>query len=124
MQKIVVVEDDQPIREMYVMKLRSQGFDVDSAEDGKSGLTVIEKFKPDLILLDIRMPVMNGDEMLEKLRATQWGSNIRVVILTNLSKDEAPQKLRLLSVDRYAIKAHYTPGQVVDIVREILGQAN
>jgi DNA-binding NarL/FixJ family response regulator len=64
---------------------------------------------------------MSGDLMLEKLRATDWGSSIRVIILTNLTKDEAPQKLRFLNIDRYVIKAHYSPEQVLDIVNEVLG---
>ena len=120
MQSIIVIEDDRPIRDMYVMKLRAEGFEVESADDGKDGLAITERIKPDIILLDLRMPIMNGDEMLEKLRQTDWGSKIRVVILTNLSKDEAPQKLRLLNVDRYIVKAHYTPAQVVEIVHEVL----
>ncbi len=66
------------------------------------------------------MPVMNGDEMLEKLRQTDWGSKIRVIILTNISRDEAPKNLGLLNVDRYIVKAHHTPQQVLDIINEIL----
>jgi DNA-binding NarL/FixJ family response regulator len=59
---------------------------------------------------------MSGDVMLEKLRAKSWGSNMRVIVLTNISKDEAPSKLRLLGVDRYIIKAHYTPSQIIEMV--------
>jgi DNA-binding response OmpR family regulator len=81
-----------------------------------------ETFQPDLILLDVRMPYMNGDEMLEHVRSTEWGSRPRVIILTNISKDEAPMKLRFLNVDRYIVKAHYTPQQVVDVVREVLDE--
>ena len=83
-------------------------------------MKLIEEFSPNLILLDIRMPEMNGDEMLLKLREQDWGADIRVIILTNLSKDEAPSMLRFLGVDRYIVKAHYTPKQIVDIVHEIL----
>lgn len=66
------------------------------------------------------MPVLSGDEMLAKLRAAEWGSPIKVMMLTNLSRDEAPSTLRYLNVDRYVVKAHHTPAQVVDIVREVL----
>lgn len=118
---ILVVEDDRAIRELYGIKLRLEGFAVSEAEDGEVGLAMAHKIKPDLILLDLLMPQVSGEEMLTKLRSTEWGSGIRVIILTNLSKDEAPSSLRILSVDRYVVKAHYTPQQVVEIVREVLG---
>jgi DNA-binding response OmpR family regulator len=84
------------------------------------GLEITEAFRPDVILLDLKMPIMNGDEMLERLRETEWGANTRVMVLTNISKDEAPGTLRFLNVDRYIVKAHHTPGQIVDMVREVL----
>lgn len=118
--KICVIEDEAAIASMYEFKLQQHGFEVRIAHDGESGLALLQSFKPDLALVDIRMPVMSGDEMLEKLRTTDWGSNIRVIILTNISRDEAPQKLRFLNVDRYIVKAHHTPQQVLDVVREVL----
>lgn len=118
--KIAVIEDEAPIRELYRAKLELSGYEVQTARDGREGLRLIASFQPDLILLDIRMPEMNGDEMLQRLRETEWGANVRVVILTNLSKDEAPSILRFLSVDRYVVKAHHTPQQVADIVGEVM----
>lgn len=118
--KICIVEDDKTIAAMYQFKLEHTGYDVRVAYDGREGLTLIKDFAPKIVLLDLRMPVMNGDEMLEKLRATAWGGDVRVIILTNISKAEAPPKLRFLNVDRYIIKAHYTPAQVVHIVDEVL----
>lgn len=123
-QTLVVVEDDKPIRDMYTWKLKAEGFKVFSAENGQAGISIIEEVLPDLILLDIRMPVMSGDDMLEKLRGTDWGSSIRVIILTNLSKDEAPHKLRFLNVDRYIVKAHSTPAQVLSTINDVLGIKN
>lgn len=120
--KILIVEDEPAISNMYVMKLQGQGYEVRSVQDGEKGLEIARSFLPDLILLDILLPNMDGDEMLEKLRATKWGASIRVIVLTNLSKDEAPAKLRLLHVDRYIVKAHYTPTQVGEIVREVLSK--
>jgi two-component system, response regulator len=118
--KICIIEDDPAIQLMYRMKLEHEGYNVRLASNGKDGLKIVKSFNPELILLDLRMPTMDGSEMLEKLRSTTWGSNTRVVILTNISKGEAPQNLRFLNVDRYIVKAHYTPTQVVNIIREIL----
>jgi DNA-binding response OmpR family regulator len=119
--KILIVEDDPPIRELYEFKLKLEGFDIRSAADGAIGLAEAESFMPDLILLDLKMPVMTGEEMLEKLRSKSWGSHMRVIVLTNISRDEAPHRLRLLNVDRYVVKAHFTPQQIVDLIRNILG---
>lgn len=119
--KIAIIEDDLPIRVMYEMRFQKAGFIVKTASNGQEGLELVEHYMPDLVVLDLKMPIMNGEEMLERMRQTDWGAGIRVVILTNTSKDEAPMSLRVLRVDRYVVKAHYTPTQVVDIVQEILG---
>jgi len=118
--KIAIIEDEHPIASMYCFKLENEGYLVSVAHNGEEGLVLVESFRPDLILLDIRMPVMSGDEMLKKLRSTDWGKNIRVVILTNISKDEAPADLRLFNIDRYIVKAHHTPKQIAEIIEEIL----
>lgn len=119
--KIAIIEDDYAIQQLYQYKLELEGFTVAVADNGEKGLELCEAFMPNLLLLDLRMPIMAGDEMLEKLRAEAWGANMRVIILTNISKDEAPGNLRFLTVDRYIVKAHHTPTQVVEIVREVLG---
>lgn len=120
--KIAVIEDDQPIREMYLMKLKHAGYDAKGSEDGEKGLVLVKEFKPDLILLDLRMPVMDGTEMLRRLRAEDWGKDMLVIVLTNVSADEAPMELRLLRIEKYIVKAHYTPKQVMDIVAETLAR--
>ena len=119
-QKIAVIEDEISICDMYRMKLAGAGYDVKVAHDGQDGLNLLEDFKPELILLDLKMPVMNGDEMLAKLRETDWGAEIRVIVLTNISRDEAPRTLQFLHIERYIVKAHHTPTQVLQIVSEIL----
>jgi DNA-binding response OmpR family regulator len=119
--RAVVVEDDMDIQFLYRLKLENEGFEVATANNGAEGLVLIEAFQPDIVLLDIMMPIMNGAEMLARMRAEHWGSDARVIVLTNISKDEAPQALRFLHVDRYVVKAHHTPAQVVNIVHEVLG---
>jgi len=119
--KIVVVEDDADLQFLYKYKLELEGFDVEVANNGIHGLEVIERVQPEIVLLDLLMPTMSGSEMLAHMRTKTWGSDIRVIVLTNISKDEAPPALRFLHVDRYIVKAHHTPAQVVDMVREVLG---
>ena len=118
--KIAVIEDDQPIAEMYRLKLSKAGYETAVASNGHEGYELVEKMRPNLILLDLRMPGMSGDEMLEKVREADWGSTIRVIVLTNISKDEAPMSLRMLGIDRYIVKAHHTPSEVVAIVSEVI----
>lgn len=121
MYKIAIIEDELPIQLMYKLKLEREGFEVATASNGFQGLEITKHFKPDLILLDLRMPGMGGDEMLARLRDTEWGASIRVVVLTNISKNEAPHALRFLNVDQYIVKAQYTPSQVVNVAKDVLG---
>jgi len=118
--KAVVVEDDNDVQFLYKHKLELEGFVVFTAGNGIEGLEIIERERPDIVLLDLLMPVMSGSEMLAHLRSKRWGSDVRVIILTNISKDEAPPALRFLHVDRYIVKAHHTPAQVVSVVREVI----
>lgn len=120
MPTIAIIEDEAAIAKLYKMKLELEGFAVEIAADGVEGLRLIEKSRPDIVLLDLRMPRMNGDEMLAKLRATSWGAGISVIILTNLSRQEAPASLRFLNVERYVVKANHTPAQIVEIIQEVL----
>ena len=119
--KIAIIEDEFAIQQMYSFKLESAGFTVKTADNGVSGFKLVEEFRPGLILLDLRMPGMSGDELLQKIRQEDWGADMRVVILTNISKNEAPHVLRFLNVDRYVVKAHHTPQQITEIVKEVLG---
>ena len=118
---ILIVEDEETIATMYKFKLEQQGFKVISAVNGKEGLDKARYEMPDLILLDLMMPEMNGDVMLARIRSQEWGSDMRVIVLTNISRDEAPASIRLLGIDRFIVKAHTTPAQISDIVKEVLG---
>lgn len=118
--KLAIIEDELPIAQMYKYKFELSGFDVRLAHNGKDGLALCKDYSPHIVLLDIRMPVMSGDEMLERMRATDWGALPHVVILTNISRSEAPRKLQFLNVERYIVKAHHTPQQIVDVVNDVL----
>lgn len=117
MPKIAIVEDDQAISQMYRFKFEAESYDVQTAENGRLGLELIESMKPDIILLDLMMPEMTGDVMLEKLRATPWGKEVKVIILTNMGEQEIPKKVRDLGVSAVVLKADMTPRQVADLVK-------
>ncbi|MEX0881555.1 MAG: response regulator [Candidatus Saccharimonadales bacterium] len=118
MAKVAIIEDDLAIAQMYRLKFEAEGFEVKIAENGKLGLQLCEDMKPDIVLLDLMMPEMNGDEMLERMRKTDWGKHIKVVILTNVGEQEAPEQLKGLNVSAFIVKADMTPKQVADLVKE------
>ena len=120
MPKIAIVEDDQAISQMYRIKFEAAGYEVETAENGKLGLALAEKMRPDIILLDLMMPEMNGDEMLVELRKQPWGKNIKVIILTNMGEQEVPQNIKDLGVSAFILKADMTPRQVADLVKKRL----
>lgn len=120
MSKIAIIEDDPVISQMYRMKFESEGFEVQLASDGQKGVELVENFRPDIILLDLNMPIMNGIDALRAIRDTSEGRNIPVIILTNLGEEEAPSDLKLLNVHSYIVKANLTPRQVVSRVKEAL----
>lgn len=124
MTKIAIIEDEAAIRRMYALKLKFSDFEICEAADGEQGLEVIKKEKPDLILLDLRMPRMSGDEMLRELRSHEWGEKIPVIILTNISKDEAPRTLWHLGISDFIIKANSTPQKVVESVERVLAEVD
>ena len=118
--KVAIIEDDQAISQMYRFKFEAEGFEVETAENGKLGLELAEKMQPDIILLDLMMPEMTGDQMLEKMRATEWGKDIKVVILTNMGEQEIPEKALKLNVSAVILKANMTPRQVFELVNKLL----
>lgn len=120
MPKIAIIEDDQAISQMYRFKFEGEGYGVETAENGKLGLKLVESMKPDIILLDLMMPEMTGDEMLEQLRKTPWGKKVKVIILTNMGEQEIPAKVRQLGVSGVILKADMTPRQVADVVKKHL----
>ncbi len=120
MTKIAIVEDDQAISQMYRFKFEAEGYDVQTAENGKLGLELAENMKPDIILLDLMMPEMTGDEMLAHMRKTPWGKDIKVIILTNMGEQEIPESVKQLGVVNVILKADMTPRQVAELVKKQL----
>lgn len=120
MPKIAIIEDDLAIAQMYRLKFEAEGYEAEVAENGRLGLQLCQEMKPDMILLDLMMPEMNGDEMLEKMRKTDWGKDIKVIILTNVGEQEAPEVLKKLNVTAFIVKADMTPSQVAEFVKQKL----
>jgi DNA-binding response OmpR family regulator len=119
--KILIVEDDRFLRELMSKKLSQENFVVVEAVDGTEGLQKAKEEKPDLILLDLILPGMDGFEVLTRLKQEPNLSSIPVLILSNLGqKEEVERGLKLGAVD-YLIKAHFTPSEIIEKVRGILG---
>lgn len=118
MSKIAIVEDDVAISQMYRIKFEAEGYEVETAENGKIGLELIKDIKPDIVLLDLMMPEMDGEEMLKRLRKESWGKDVKVIILTNMGESEAPASIKEMGVEAFILKANMTPRQVAELVKE------
>ncbi|MBU1255311.1 response regulator [Patescibacteria group bacterium] len=122
MKKILIIEDDPFLSEMYVAKFSKNNFEVEVAIDGEAGLAKVKEFIPDLILLDIVLPKMDGFEILKKIKSDSKFKNIPIVLLTNLGQNSEVEKGMSLGANEYIIKAHFTPTAVVAKVKEILSK--
>lgn len=105
---------------MYKFKLVRDGYEVDVAHTGPEGLELVKRKRPHLLLLDLKLPHMNGEEVLRRIRQTDWGAYLRVLIIANVGRNFSPKVLEELHFDNYLIKAEHTPQQISDIIREIL----
>lgn len=119
--KILVVEDDIDLSEAIAEKFKSENFEVFESSDGKDGLEKAFKIHPDLILLDLIMPKMDGTTMLRKLREDQWGHLVPVIVFTNISDAERLAEALEIGVDEYLLKAEWKLQDIVDKVKKILG---
>jgi DNA-binding response OmpR family regulator len=117
--KVAIIEDQEEIAEMYRFKFESEGYQVEVAENGAVGFKMVKEFNPDIVLMDLMMPVQDGPETLDQFKAE--GIKVPVVVLTNLGKEEAMKRIRTpdLIVD-FLIKADCTPKQVVEKIQAIL----
>jgi len=121
--KILIVEDDFFVRDLYGRELTREGFEVETAADGPEGLSKIGEVKPDLILLDIMLPKMSGLDVLKKLKEKEETKNVPVVLLTNLGQDTVIREGFSLGAIGYLIKAAYTPTQIIEEVKRFLREA-
>ena len=118
--KVLIVDDDAFLSGIYATKLELEGFLVVTARDGEEGLKAAMKEKPDLILLDVLMPKLDGFEVLKRLKADEGTKPIPVIMLTNLGQKEDIEKgLQDGAVD-YLIKAHFVPAEAVDKIKKVL----
>lgn len=110
---VLIIEDEPAIAQMYQMKLELADYHVETAPDGKTGLKIIDGNKPDLVLLDIMMPHMSGDEVLNRIRSNPDTEDMPVIILTNVGNEELEHKIERLGVTNYIQKSDLTPKQVL-----------
>ena len=118
--KILVIEDDKFLRELIAQKLVKENFEISEAIDGEEGIKKIREEKPNLILLDLILPGIDGFEVLSQMKEDSTIASIPVIILSNLGQKEDIEKgLKLGAID-YLIKAHFTPGEIIDKIKNVL----
>jgi len=121
--KIVIVEDDPSLADIYKTRLELLGYQCSVAGDGIAALYFIHTLHPDLVLLDLMVPDIAGDEILRRMRASKWGKDIPVYVISNLNETDAPAGLRELGIVGYTVKATMTNDMLDQIVNQILKPA-
>ena len=122
MRKVIVAEDDVYLREAYVTILKASGYDVRGAENGKKALEAIEQSKPDVLLIDMLMPVMGGLEALAVLENKALLGQMKVIAFTNLSDKATLDQLEAFGVDKYLLKSSVTPKELVANIEEVMSK--
>jgi len=120
MKTILLVEDEVDIREALAEALTDENYQVLTATNGQEGLAAALEHHPDLILLDIRMPIMTGPEMLDRLRMDAWGKDAAVVMLTAMDDTNSIASTHASGISDYIIKAHHSLDEIMRKVRESL----
>lgn len=118
--RILLVEDDDALANVYLMRLKEESFDVRRAENGEDALAAALSFKPDLVLLDVMMPKVNGFDVLDILRNTPETANLKIIMLTALSQESDKERAESLGVDDYLVKSQVVIADVVDRIRHHL----
>jgi len=120
--RVLIVEDDPFLRSIYSTKFKGQGYEVILAENGEAGLNLSSKEKPDIILLDIMMPKIDGFRFLEKIKKKKEEAKIPIILLTNLSQKKDIDKGLAMGADDYLVKAHFMPSEVVEKIEKLIQQ--
>ncbi|MBP9738705.1 response regulator [Candidatus Saccharibacteria bacterium] len=120
--KILLVEDDEALAQMYLMRLQAEGFDVSHVANGEEALSAAVKYRPDLILLDAMMPKISGFDVLDILRNTPETANVRIIMLTALSQPKDKERAESLGVDDYLVKSQVVIADVIERIRHHLGK--
>ena len=120
MKNILLVEDDPFLIDIYTTKLKEAGFGVEVAKDGQAALKILSQKEPDLLLLDIVLPYIDGWEILREIRGEDRLKNLPVIILSNLGQKQEVKKGLELGATKYFIKAHYTPSEIVEEIEKVL----
>jgi len=124
MKKILIVEDDQFLMDIYATKLREEGFAVEEATNGEMAFEKLRESQPDLILLDIILPMQEGFEILKEIKSDEKFKNLPIIIISNLGQKEDIKKGLSLGAVKYLVKADYTPSQIVKEIKKILRSTN
>lgn len=118
---ILVIEDDKFLRELVVQKLKKEGFDVEAVVEGGEAFKAIEEKTPDLILLDLVLPGIDGFQIMIRLKKNQKTADIPVVVLSNLGQKEDIDKAKACGAADYMVKTNFTPGEIAEKIRKIVG---
>jgi len=119
-QKIVIVEDNASLAEIYKTRLELLGYTCFIGYNGITGLYFIQKEQPDLVLLDLMIPDIPGDQVLATMRRSDWGKTIKVLVVSNLNESEASPSLRQLGKEDYLVKANMNEDMIDQVVNKIL----
>lgn len=120
--RILLVEDDDALANVYMMRLRAEGFDIKRVANGEDALAAAKEHKPDLVLLDAMMPKVSGFDVLDILRNTPETANLKIIMLTALSQESDKQRAQGLGVDDYLVKSQVVISDVIDRIKFHLSQ--
>jgi DNA-binding response OmpR family regulator len=120
LRRVLLVEDDDALANVYLTRLQAEGFDIKRVTNGEDALVTVLSYRPDLVLLDVMMPKLNGFEVLDIIRNTPEIGNVKVIMLTALSQDADKKRAEELGVDDYLVKSQVVIADVIDRIKQHL----